>query len=275
MDRQGLFQIGEVAKLFHLSVSSLRSYERLGLLTPEAVNPQTGYRYYSTRQFEALNAIRYLRLMDTPLDQIRDFLKNRDVEQMRTLLCQQKAAVREKRRALERVEGKIDRRLEQLEDALTGEVDVIRLTAVPPRRAALVRERVAPSAYFDLENVIRRLDWDQSTPLVFLGKVGVGISREHLLAGEYGSYDMVFLLLDPEDEYTGAVTEYPAGDAVTLRFRGSHREAPAQYERLAAFLRERRLEPTGHSWEVTLIDNGFTEDSEKFVTEIQIPVKPL
>ena len=30
-----LFSIGDVAKLFHLSVSSLRHYEALGLLTPE------------------------------------------------------------------------------------------------------------------------------------------------------------------------------------------------------------------------------------------------
>ena len=46
-----LFSIGDVAKLFHLSVSSLRHYEALGLLTPERVDPNTGYRSYSNRQF--------------------------------------------------------------------------------------------------------------------------------------------------------------------------------------------------------------------------------
>ena len=47
-----LFSIGDVAKFFHLSVSSLRHYEALGLLTPERVDPNTGYRSYSIRQFE-------------------------------------------------------------------------------------------------------------------------------------------------------------------------------------------------------------------------------
>lgn len=75
-----LFSIGEMAKIFHLSVSSLRHYEALGLVTPEYVDPSTNYRYYSVRQFEPLNTIRYLRAMDMPLTEIADFLQNRDVE---------------------------------------------------------------------------------------------------------------------------------------------------------------------------------------------------
>ena len=67
MDRTKLFPIGEVSKLFHISVSSLRHYENIGLLTPEYVSPDSGYRYYSAGQFEVLNTIRYLRALDLPL----------------------------------------------------------------------------------------------------------------------------------------------------------------------------------------------------------------
>lgn len=64
------YSIGEVASLFHLSASSLRHYEALGLITPEYVDPDTGYRYFSPRQFEPLNTIRYLRALDMPLREI-------------------------------------------------------------------------------------------------------------------------------------------------------------------------------------------------------------
>ena len=77
MDRKNLFPIGEVSKLFHISVSSLRHYENIGLLTPEYISPDSGYRYYGTEQFEVLNTIRYLRALDMPLTEIEDFLKNR------------------------------------------------------------------------------------------------------------------------------------------------------------------------------------------------------
>lgn len=43
MDRKNLFPIGEVSKLFHISVSSLRHYENIGLLTPEYISPDSGY----------------------------------------------------------------------------------------------------------------------------------------------------------------------------------------------------------------------------------------
>ena len=46
--------IGEVSKMFHISVSSLRHYENIGLLHPEYTSPDTGYRYYGTEQFEVL-----------------------------------------------------------------------------------------------------------------------------------------------------------------------------------------------------------------------------
>ena len=89
MDKQNLFSIGDVAKLFHLSVSSLRHYEDVGLITPEYTDPDSGYRYYGARQFEVLNSIRYLRALDMPLTEIADFLGNRDVERMEEKLLLQ------------------------------------------------------------------------------------------------------------------------------------------------------------------------------------------
>ena len=76
--KKDLYQIGEVARLFHLSISLLRHYDKTGLVTPEYTDPDTGYRYYSIRQFECLNTIRYLRALAMPLDEIGDFLHNRD-----------------------------------------------------------------------------------------------------------------------------------------------------------------------------------------------------
>ena len=114
-----LFSIGDVAKLFHLSVSSLRHYEALGLLTPERVDPNTGYRSYSIRQFEVLNTIRYLRALDMPLEEIADFLRDRDVERIEEKLSRQREAVLQRQRELERIRRKIDNRLHQLREART------------------------------------------------------------------------------------------------------------------------------------------------------------
>lgn len=272
MEKSRLFPIGEIAKLFHLSVGTLRHYEKLGLLQPEYIDPESGYRYYSTRQFEGLNTIRYLRVLDTPLEQIAEFLKNRDVDNIQELLSQQKKAVIQKRRELEIIERKIDHRLQQIEDAVSSELDTIRFVSYPARRITWIRNPMSIHSYLDLEVPIRQLEGKQKDAMVFLGKIGVGISQEHLIAGEFQKYDMVFMFLDPEDEYEGNVEELPTETCVTLRFCGSHADAPVQYKKLDDFIRNHNLKIAGFSKEITMIDYGITNETEKFVTEIQIPI---
>ena len=58
----------------------------------------------------------------------------------------------------------------------------------------------------------------------------------------------------------------------TCRFCGSHTEVPEHYDKLLAYIAEHSLRISGFSREITLIDYGVTNDPEKFVTEICIPV---
>ena len=102
--KKELFRIGEVSKLFHISVGILRHYDKMGLLKPEYTDQETGYRYYGIRQFECLNTIRYLRLLDMPLEEIGDFLDNRDTDKMRELLRRQRQEVMRRREELKRIE---------------------------------------------------------------------------------------------------------------------------------------------------------------------------
>ncbi len=268
-----LFRIGEVARLFRLSQGTLRHYERLGLLTPEYVDPKTGYRYYSTRQFESLNTIRYLRTLDMPLEEIQSFLRNRDVDKITAMLLHQKTAVEEKERQLHVVRRKIENRLAQLADARTAVLDVVEVKSVPALRVAWIRGDMALSSYLDLEHSIRALEAGQESTAVFLGKVGVGISARSLAQGEFDRYELVFLRLDEEDSYNGRTDTVPASDCVTVRFCGEHADAPRYYGRLMDYIASHSLAVAGFSREITMIDYGLTDNTDEFVTEIQIPVR--
>lgn len=276
MEKHELFQIGDVAKMFHLSVGSLRHYEKMGLVSPEYVDQETGYRYYSTRQFECLNTIRYLRVLDMPLPQIAGFLKNRDIDRMREMLLQQKEEVIRRQSELRTIEKKIDNRLRQLQAAVQSEKETIRIKKIGPRRITWLRNNFSIHAYQepDFETSIRALEQGQQNAVVFLGKVGVGISKEQLAAGKYDRYDMVFLVLDHEDQYVGMSEELPEETCAAVCFCGSHQDAPGYYRRLIDFIAEHGLQIAGFSKEITMIDFGITTDVSQFVTEIQIPVRP-
>lgn len=275
MEDRKLFQIGDVAKMFHLSPGSLRHYEQAGLLQPEYVDEETGYRYYSVRQFEVLNTIRYLRALDMPIAQIEDFLKNREIDVIEDKLLKQKELIAKKQRELATIERKIDHRLEQLKDALHSELDVIRLKKMPACRIVWVKDSLRPKSYLDLEYAIRKLAQDQEESMIFLGKVGIGLSREKLLKREFEPYDSIFLILDEEDHYEGEIEQHPEEMCACVRFRGSHNEAADQYRKLMNYLEEQKLEVTGFSREITMIDYGITSNTDKFVTEISIPVRAM
>lgn len=268
-----LFSIGDVAKLFHLSVSSLRHYEAAGLLQPEWVDPQTGYRYYSTRQFEVLNTIRYLRALDMPLPEIADFLRDRDVGRMEEKLRLQRETVIRKQQELRRIERKIENRLQQLHTAQTCPLDTVELIEAAACRIVWMESSMKIEGYLDMETWIRKLDSSDVEAVVFLGKVGVSLSGEHLRQGRYTPYDGIFLVLDEEDNYNGEVQQLPQALCVRIRFRGSHAQAPEQYEKLTAYIAAHQMEVAGFSREITMIDYGLTNDLQKFVTEISIPVR--
>lgn len=273
MDQQKLYRIGEVAKMFRLSVGSLRHYEAMGILTPAYVDPESNYRYYSTQQFECLNTIRYLRMLDFSLDQIADFLKNRDTDKMAEMLQAQKQIAHDRRLEWQRIEKKIEHRLDRLKEAKAPGLGQIEVRTIPKCRMIRVQADLSLHSYLDLESAIRELEQGLDSAGVFLGKVGVGIAKERLEKGQYTKYDTAFLLLDPEDTVNGAWETMPETECVCLRFSGSHPEAAAYYELLMEYIRKNRLEISGFSREITLIDNGLTQYQEEFVTEIRIPVQ--
>lgn len=275
MDKRDLFSIGDVAKLFHLSVSSLRHYEDVGLIVPEYTDPDSGYRYYSTRQFEVLNSIRYLRALDMPLTEIADFLTNRDVERMEEKLLIQKQTVIARQAELKRIERKIDNRLRMIADAKNSVFDTVQLTRKDPCRMVWVDDSLKIRGFLDMETPIRALDRNQTEAVIFLGKVGVGIFPEKLEKGCFDRYDGVFLILDEEDQFEGETTFVAETLCATIRFHGSHTEAPSQYQKLLDHIRAHALKITGFSREITMIDYGLTSDLNRFVTEISIPVEHI
>ena len=184
MDIKNLFTIGEMGGLFRTNIRTLRYYDDIGLLKPEVVDPKTGYRYYSARQFERMNTIKYLRNLNMPLDKIKAFFENRDTLVMEQILEEQLQETRAQLARLQAIERKLTTRLEQLDYA-----------------------------------------W------------------------------------------------LPEGDFLAIWYAGTHQDSAIYYKKLLAHMDTLGLECCGDSVEITWIDSGFTDDTEKYVTELQLPVR--
>jgi MerR HTH family regulatory protein len=70
MREHALLKIGEFARVGQVSIATLRYYDQYGLLKPNALDPDTGYRYYSLDQLARLNRILALKELDFPWNRL-------------------------------------------------------------------------------------------------------------------------------------------------------------------------------------------------------------
>lgn len=75
-DKNSLLSIGQLSKLTDVSMTSLRYYDKLGILRPAYIDPQSGYRYYSFSQGYMVFAIQQCVALGIPLSSFDSFTQN-------------------------------------------------------------------------------------------------------------------------------------------------------------------------------------------------------
>ncbi len=95
------YTVGEVAKLLNISAQTIRFYDKIGVVTPDQVDANTGYRYYSYDQIQYIGRIRYLQRFGFQLENIRSALSSNDVHAFLDFLHGREHAIREEIRTRE------------------------------------------------------------------------------------------------------------------------------------------------------------------------------
>src|SRR5690348_8275731 len=120
--------VGDFSRATHLSVKTLRHYHQVGLLEPAAVNPDTGYRYYSPGQIATAQVIRRLRDLEMPVADIKAVLAAPDAAARNVLIAAH----------LNRLEA-------ELAQTRTA-VESLRKLLQPPDGPAAIEHRSVPAA---------------------------------------------------------------------------------------------------------------------------------
>jgi len=85
-----LYSIGQLHKISHVSIDTLRYYDEINLLKPAHVDETTGYRYYTQTQFWELELISLCKNLFFSLKQIKSILGEEDDLQILPYLQNQK-----------------------------------------------------------------------------------------------------------------------------------------------------------------------------------------
>lgn len=112
MEENRLYTIGKISSMMGISIQTLRFYEKIGLLEPRFVNPETGYRYYEYSQMHMIDRIRYFQKLGISLKDIKEIFYSKNaneiLEHLRLQHHKERQVYEESRNRLEELEWYIE-----------------------------------------------------------------------------------------------------------------------------------------------------------------------
>lgn len=97
MDKSNLLSIGEFAQLSRMTIKALHYYEKINLLQPVWIDPESGYRYYDASQLHFAQIIGLFTDLDIRLNSLTDELRTEYLEtDYKELLTYGRKATKEK-----------------------------------------------------------------------------------------------------------------------------------------------------------------------------------
>lgn len=266
-----MLSIGEFARLAGVSVRMLRHYDQLGLLTPQRVDPHTGYRSYSAVQLERANQLVALKDLGFTLEQVGRLLDGRMPPEGVTAL------LRERRLELEQQIDADRRRLRSVEARLRAiekenPMSEFLETPLPALRLAQLSARIDEMAEIESEIGPMFTRVNELLDRAGIPRTGPGVATYTVVDGgmiaaaaeQIGDADV------PAGLETAVVPAQPR--ALTVRYVAPDLDGiQAAWQGLVTEAERRGLTPAGPAREVYLA-TPFDGDGGAWDVDLQQPV---
>lgn len=270
-EKEQLYKIGMFANMNRVTIKTLRYYDEQKLLVPVYVDEENGYRYYAAGQMEQLHRIIALKNMGFSIDDIRKIIDG----------AEEKSFLIEKKQEILKELAALTKKLSQVESYLSKES--INLSApvlikeIPQVTVCTMKRRI--KSYDALFEIMPQMGAQMELSDCKCAQPAYCFTQ--YLEPEYKEEDILV-------EICEAVTEKKqnSGDIVFKIFpkipmsacifhKGSYNTLPDSYAMLLQYIEENGYEICGNIRE-SYIDGVWNKETEsEWLTEIQIPVKPL
>lgn len=263
-----LMPIGRFSRAARLSIRSLRRYDESGLLRAAHVDPQSGYRYYAVEQLARAEAIRFLRLVDMPLDRIAETLDGDDPQ---SLLEAHLTSLERRRDEMDRLAQQLRQRIDRREYSVHRDITI---KATPAVVALAHRTGTSyPGIFEDIPAGFARVT--DALHGAGVDPVGAPFTVYHRVTDADTPGDIAMCL--PVAEAVGTsdgveVVEIAAGAAASIVHRGGYDDLSASYTAVAEWIHERGHRIVGPHREVYLNSPADTDEAD-LLTEILFPIE--
>lgn len=282
---QNKLSIGEMAKLRGVTVDTLRHYDKIGLLKPFHIDPETGYRYYSISQYEVLGTIKELRSIGFSLEEIKQFLTDRNVKKSVQSLQKSMANIQEEIKKLQGIHNILMTRLYNIEHFTNSyrNSDIV-IKQFEEREYIQLARSVSWTdsenlyfGYLELENKIGGI-----IPALASNKFGDFIKKEYFdeirqssdFSANLSDYQSQLFILVQDEESDQPTKKIEKGQFLCSYYGGLTREKMlTQLKKLLHHCDTHDYIITGDAFRIMQVDVSLTDQNDEAYYEIQIPIQ--
>lgn len=272
-----MLSIGEFSKICGVSTKTLRYYDEIGLIKPDEINPENGYRFYSINQLKKMLFINRMKSYQFSLEEIKTIVELEE-DQLEEKLC---SALNHKRKEIQEKIDTLEDTLKQInKDVLNIEngrsimsiVDDIevQLVETQPMNILYIRQMMTSDDYAQgygayFSRLYERIATENLTLL------GMPITFYHSPEYNPAGNDTEFAI--PIAEPVFGTREMPGGLCAKSVLKGSYSELTAVYARLREWIEDEKYDLVKSPYEVYMTDPNQTDVPEGMITEVYFPVK--
>jgi effector-binding domain-containing protein len=267
---QNIVPIGRFSKMTRLSVKALRHYDELGLLVPTIVDRSSRYRYYTYGQANRAEAIRVLRSLDMPLEDVREVLDADDPQVAAKVLDRHRARLESELDRHERMLAFLGRLIDRREGIMPYEVEVkeepeMLVVSVTRHASQATIGKEIGETFGALTEAVGPVGYGQGMPgIVYFDVI------DEWTDGTIEVFMPVAARFEPPEGM--AVKAFPPMTVASSVHRGPYAELGPAYQAVAAWIQEHGHEIAGPPRELYLNDPGESGQAEA-LTEVQFPIR--
>lgn len=271
-----MLSIGEFSNICKVSTKTLRYYAEIGLLLPDEIIPENGYRYYSIEQLETMLFINRLKSYNFSLEEIKSILEAEELQDEKLYL-----ELTRKKKEIEKQVQEFEKTLDQLNTDLTNlkqgksimsymeSIDT-QLVEVPMMYLLSIRKMVHEHEVAEeYGNCFRKLfRKTQVDKLTILAPPMVLFHSE-----EFSPFGLDIEFAIPVKEYVTGTRDFYPGLCLKTVLNGSYSNLSSVYTKQREWAEKEGYESSNALYEVYVTDPSGVSQESDLITEIYYPVK--
>lgn len=266
--------IGQMGKLNNLSVQTLRHYEKVGILKPSYINEDTGYRYYSMKDFNTIDLIKQCKAMGLSLEEIKEVINNyTSLESIVDILGNQKEIIAQKIKELENVKNKVEFLEDKIKISLSKGINEVFIKENEERKFIQYNftDRFSDEFEINLRKILLEVERDYEN---VNAEIAFTISYEEVKEKGLAECKNVMINLGENVFYEDdKIISMKKGKYLTMYFDDTYRDSGKYYTRIMKYIEENNIKTIGDFNEIYIMTRVGNDGREKSLGQIEILIE--